>query len=1433
MKRAASSISKRVLAFTLCLVLVFGLAPLSALAANPGSTSTSTSTAEPASTHRTKEDIDAAVADMIASGDYVEGEAIVCFAQRPGVFDLPFFPAPAQNSLLSSSERLSTVDEQTYTQATDEEVPDAAKAGGPLSPLLSFLFPSAGEEVSISLVKEDGMTTEQLLRELLADPQVLSAEPNYRMTCADEAPAPQHANNDPKPLVTTGNGSAGFRTEADSEQPSGETTFDMTGYQWFSSGVEASVPQYLINAPHTPNPGVRVPHWNKAGTTNSSGIVAIMDSGVDYTHPDLKNVMYHFAPELQQQLGCGEFGFAPRRDDKTDPMDYYGHGTHCAGIAAAQWNGFGVSGVANGAKLIGISVAMSKEDSSFSYDAVIRGYDFLVNAAASGVDIRAVNRSFAPDPANNADAAMIRAAGEAGIVTCIASGNHSDDLDVIYDDINTKQPSPYVLRVNASRQQNDRAWFSNYGHYITDVFAPGSGLLSTIPLNVEGHWRYFPEADSNPLYNETTFEGALPRVYLGNYAADPETGEPTIDLVELDVSKSNDIGVDGDSASVKFTAGLNIGERPMIVIDVPIGDALDVGAIEDINLALYPYETDVTDPTLQVMLENGEFCDLSQDISASRSDNNLYGWALHGVHLTDALLSGQGLRRITDGGVTYIRLLASAMIRDPSYEIHTKKNVEMHLDRIAFGRKGNSGNLPYRYMNGTSMAAPVVSGCAAVVSSSVEASTPAERAAETVRIMKGAMHQAPGYRGYCKQNGQVDLGILGQVEKYTPVIESAQVTGDLLTLTGAYFGSSAGSLSVGGAKAQPSSWSATSITLPWPAGVSSGLVPISVTSSAGEGSRALPLSAPSSSSASVALYERDLTVPSTPVRSPGITACPSSIEATDEGILFAAAGDGDDRANIATGYLFRSSDAGTTWTSVPLPQDMRNVRLELGDGVLYVMGSTPADGIDYVAQWHLYSFDIAKGTFTHLRSYDAIDGDEITTEGDLAYVKGKLYYVDGEDYGDNTSRARIRPMDDNYVPGVSFYLDHEYPPGGFADNLRIASSGSSIYVCGLPLTVMVDAHVYGLERIDIADDGSISSTDLSAALSGWKDDAGSSDVALAAGENGVYFITSKAAGLLPEGAHYTDTLFLEKNAESFAPYSRTLSLGPLYYPVATYAHGQLYAFAASAYEQMPVFGRVTEVADAHEWGEPAYEWSADNSQVTATHTCRICGKAESETVNTTSKVTKEPEVGVPGVRTYTAEFAASWAQTQTKNVEIPPIDPTITYAFTAGDGSSWTKGAKTALAFTVERSVEDSAAFEHFAGIEVDGKAVDASGYKAQSGSVKLQLQSAFLETLAVGKHELTARFDDGSAKASFTVRKASGKEEKKVDPSTTPDNPQVQAGKTAGSPARTAAATPAGKSAATADGTPLGLAVAGALCGVAAIALAIVRRRRGRTAQE
>jgi hypothetical protein len=148
-------------------------------------------------------------------------------------------------------------------------------------------------------------------------------------------------------------------------------------------------------------------------------------------------------------------------------------------------------------------------------------------------------------------------------------------------------------------------------------------------------------------------------------------------------------------------------------------------------------------------------------------------------------------------------------------------------------------------------------------------------------------------------------------------------------------------------------------------------------------------------------------------------------------------------------------------------------------------------------------------------------------------------------------------------------------------------------------------------------------------------------------------------------------------------------------------------------------------------------------------------------------VTKEATLTEEGVETRTCKADPSHTETRA----IPKLEPPITYRSTKGDGAVWTKGSSATADFTFNRSVDDGETLAHFTGIQVDGKAIDASNYDAVSGGVTVKLKPAYLSTLSVGQHTLTAQFDDGeSVTVKFTVQQSSS-----VKPNTNPSGSGTQ----------------------------------------------------------
>jgi subtilisin family serine protease len=221
--------------------------------------------------------------------------------------------------------------------------------------------------------------------------------------------------------------------------------------------------------------------WKKT-TGSSKVVVAVLDSGVDYTHPDLMNNMWvrpaDMAPYTDNQLGTvnDRYGFNAI-DNMRDPMDDNGHGTHCAGIIGAEGdNGEGIAGVNWEVEIMPLKF-MSANGSGTTKDA-IEAINYVIDRKRAGVNVRIISASWGSTQKSKALEDTIRKAGEEGILFVAASGNSSANSD--------KSPHypagydlPNVISVAALNRNDDLASFSNYGAKSVHVAAPGSEILST------------------------------------------------------------------------------------------------------------------------------------------------------------------------------------------------------------------------------------------------------------------------------------------------------------------------------------------------------------------------------------------------------------------------------------------------------------------------------------------------------------------------------------------------------------------------------------------------------------------------------------------------------------------------------------------------------------------------------------------------------------------------------------------------------------------------------------------------------------------------------------------------------------------------------------------------------------------------------------------
>lgn len=232
------------------------------------------------------------------------------------------------------------------------------------------------------------------------------------------------------------------------------------------SGLVAYIePDYVAKAFYIPNDPYFKYQWNLRSINvtnawdvtlgNESIVVAIIDTGIDYLHPDLN----------ENYISSG-YDWV---NNDTDPMDDNGHGTHCAGIVAAVINNsVGIAGIAD-VKIMAEKVL--NESGIGYYSDIASGIVHAVDNGAKIISMSLGGENYSETLKNACLYAWNR-----GVLLVAASGNDGSDR-ILY-------PAAYdtVIAVGSVNENDQLSWFSNYGNE-QELVAPGEGILSTYYYN--------------------------------------------------------------------------------------------------------------------------------------------------------------------------------------------------------------------------------------------------------------------------------------------------------------------------------------------------------------------------------------------------------------------------------------------------------------------------------------------------------------------------------------------------------------------------------------------------------------------------------------------------------------------------------------------------------------------------------------------------------------------------------------------------------------------------------------------------------------------------------------------------------------------------------------------------------------------------------------
>ncbi len=248
--------------------------------------------------------------------------------------------------------------------------------------------------------------------------------------------------------------------------------------------------QVINGVAGTPDADIDLPEALAHATVQTQVVVGIVDTGIDYNHPDLRDNMWKNPGEIagnnRDDDGNGfiddvyGFNFV---NNTGNPMDDDEHGTHVAGtIAASLNNSQGVAGIASGAAKL-MAIKFLDANGSGTYANAIRALNYATMMSSRGVNLKVLNNSWGGYGTVPALEDAVNATNAAGILFVASAGNESNDNDGEFKAIPASYASSNIISVAATNNLDELASFSNYGATTVDLAAPGVGILSTTPGN--------------------------------------------------------------------------------------------------------------------------------------------------------------------------------------------------------------------------------------------------------------------------------------------------------------------------------------------------------------------------------------------------------------------------------------------------------------------------------------------------------------------------------------------------------------------------------------------------------------------------------------------------------------------------------------------------------------------------------------------------------------------------------------------------------------------------------------------------------------------------------------------------------------------------------------------------------------------------------------
>ncbi len=580
----------------------------------------------------------------------------------------------------------------------------------------SFTFNKKNGAIRAVVLKSD-KSTQKLLKELRANDAVEYAFPNYKV----------------KATSITKDAYSDFQWALDNK-----------GQNEGTQGLDANADAL----------------WEKAAASEKEQIVAVVDTGIDYNHEDLKDIVWE-NPFGSRLVGKHGYDFSNTIKDHT-PYDDNGHGSHVAGIiAGAADNEKGISGI-NKSNVKIMACKFLDEEGSGETEGALAAYEYINRAVDLGANVVAVNNSWGgigDEYEMKLFDEIFNELGKKGVVTLAAAGNEAQDLEKLNEDeeinflfdgeevfdVPACSSSKYCLTVAASNEKDELGDFSNYGAKYVDIAAPGCDILSSVSYNCFNPTLYNAEERGALCADFQDYEGEISSSDFG-YPVNVELKtEGFEDLVgkNIQIAQINS-GFDMSSKSIAMTFKDEVEEEDAryYAIELP-----------------YSIKNEDDSYSLSFMYSGNKkilatVCDVPADFDvATRFDELDYlamiGGGEKGNYWDHFFID------INPSDKYYDKKMKSKerklVLAFESYEADSV----FKIDDFAVSVQGANADdfKKYDFYNGTSMATPYAAGAVALVKNAYPNAT----AAEVINIVKNTGRIVPEYEGKIESSRVLSL----------------------------------------------------------------------------------------------------------------------------------------------------------------------------------------------------------------------------------------------------------------------------------------------------------------------------------------------------------------------------------------------------------------------------------------------------------------------------------------------------------------------------------------------------------------------------------------------------------------------------------------------------------------------------------------------------